>query len=100
VLADGYLRYYTQDGALFYSDNAQTETAYVSRNRQLSTYSGFGVGAKVSYRAATLPGGYPLLLNGAYEFLSYSFDDFTDVRTGELYSYDAHVLQLYVTAKF
>ena len=34
-LADAYVRYYTQDKALFYSDNAQSETTYVSRNRQL-----------------------------------------------------------------
>lgn len=100
VLADAYLRYYQQDAALFYSDNAQTETLYISRNRQLSTFSSVGAGAKVSYRAAALPGGQPVLLNGAYEFLSYRFDDFTDVRTGSLYSYNAHVLQLSVTAKF
>ena len=100
VLADAYLRYYSQDAALFYSDNAQTETLYVSRNRQLSTFSSVSAGAKVSYRAAALPGGQPILLNGAYEFQSYRFDDFTDVRTGSLYSYNAHVLQFSVTAKF
>jgi hypothetical protein len=100
LLADAYLRYYLQDAALFYSDNAQTETAYVSRNRQLSTFSSISAGARISYRAATLPGGYPLLVNGAYEFVSYSFDDFTDVRTGSLYSYNAHVLQLVLTTKF
>ncbi len=100
LLADVFLRYYQQDAALFYSDNAQTETVYVSRNRQLSTFSSIGAGARVSYRAATLPGGFPLLVNGAYEFVSYRFDDFTDVRTGSLYSYDAHVLQLLLTTKF
>ncbi len=100
LLADAYLRYYQQDAALFYSDNAQSETAYVSRNRQLSTFSSVSAGARISYRAATLPGGYPLLVNGAYEFISYSFDDFTDVRTGSLYSYNAHVLQLLLAMKF
>lgn len=100
VLADAYLRYYWQDKALFYSDNAQTETTYISRNRQLSTFSSIGGGAKLAYRTGVLLGGSPLLLNGAYEFVSYRFDDFTDVRTGSLYSYDAHVLQLFATLKF
>jgi hypothetical protein len=100
LLADVFLRYYQQEAALFYSDNAQTETLYVSRNRQLSTFSSIGAGARISYRAATLPGGQPLLVNGAYEFVSYRFDDFTDVRTGSLYSYNAHVLQLLLTTKF
>jgi hypothetical protein len=100
VLADAYLRYYWQNKALFYSDNAQTETTYISRNRQLSTFSSIGAGAKLAYRTGMLLGGSPLLLNGAYEFVSYRFDDFTDVRTGNLYSYNAHVLQLFATLKF
>ena len=100
LLADAYLRYHTQDAALFYSDNASTETVYVSRNRQLSTFSSLGPSVKVSYRARQVPGSYEIRLNGTYEWLDFKFDDFTDVRTGELYSYSAHVLQLYVTAKF
>jgi hypothetical protein len=100
VLADATLRYYTQSGALFYSNDAQAETTYVSRNRQLSTYSGFAPGLRVSYRARAVPGRYDLRLNGAYEFQSYRYDDFTDLRTGSLYSYQAHVLQLSLTAQF
>jgi len=100
LLADAYLRYHTQGAALFYSDNASTETVYISRNRQLSTFSSIGPSVKVSYRARQVPGSYEIRLNGAYEFLSFSFDDFTDVRTGTPYSYTAHVLQLFVTAKF
>ena len=34
------------------------------------------------------------------ERVRFKFKDFTDVRTGKLYSYDADVLQLYVTATF
>ena len=100
VLADVHLRYYQQDAALFYSDNAQVETAYISRNRQLSTFSSLGAGARIVYRAATLPGGFPLSVSGAYEFVNYRYDDFTDVRSGSLYSYNAHLLQLLLTTKF
>ena len=50
-LADGFLRYYSQRKANFYSDNAPSETLYVSRNRQLGTYHSLGLGAKLTYSA-------------------------------------------------
>jgi Protein of unknown function (DUF3570) len=99
-LADAYLRFNTQSGALFYSDNATTETLYVSRNRQLSTFRNGGVGWKMAYTVAKVPGQYEVKVNGAYEFVRFKFSDFTDIRTGELYAYNANVLQLYLSATF
>ena len=67
-LVDGYVRYYTQDKALFYSDNAPTETTYISRNRQLGTFNGIALGARASRTPASkVPGKYEIKLNGAYE---------------------------------
>ncbi|MCS6943873.1 MAG: DUF3570 domain-containing protein [Sutterellaceae bacterium] len=99
-LADGYLRYYTQNRALFYADNATAETLYVSRNRQLATYKSFGIGAKASYAWRRVPGQYEIRLNGALERARFNFSDFTDLRSGRLYSYDATVMQLFVSATF
>ena len=99
-LADAYLRYYTQDKALFYSDNAQSETTYVSRNRQLSTFNNAAIGAKVSWLWRKEPGKYEIKLNGAYEFVHFKFKDFTDLRTGDKYAHSASILQLYVTGTF
>jgi len=99
-LADAYLRYYSQTHALFYSDNATSETLYVSRNRQLSTFNSFGLGAKLSYTWKKVPGKYEVKANGAYELVQYKYKDFTDVRTGSPYSFNANVLQLYVSATF
>ena len=39
-------------------------------------------------------------LIGAYERKSFRFADFTDLRNGNPYSYDANVLQLTVQATF
>lgn len=97
-LADTFVRYYKQGHALFYSDDASSETLYVSRNRQLSSFNGPSLGAKLAYTWRKVPGQYEIKLNGAYEFQSYKFSDFTDIRTGDLYNYHANVLQLYVTA--
>jgi hypothetical protein len=99
-LADVYLRYYEQGHALFYSDNAQTETLYVSRNRQLSTFHSDGIGTKVAYTWKKVPGKYEVKANVAYEFTSFKYSDFTDIRTGNLYAYNANVVQLFVTASF
>jgi hypothetical protein len=99
-LADAYLRYYTQSRALFYSDNATTETAYVSRNRQLSTFNDVALGAKVSWTFRKVPGKYEIKLNGGYEYVHFSFKDFTDVRTGSPYAYNASILQFFVTGTF
>jgi hypothetical protein len=99
-LADTFLRYYTQRHALFYSDNAPSETVFVSRNRQLSTFNDIGLGAKVSWDVRRVPGRYDLKLNGSYEYTRFKFKDFTDVRTGSLYGYGAQVIQVYLTATY
>jgi hypothetical protein len=99
-LADGFVRFYKQDHALFYSDNASSETLYISRNRQLSSFNGTSLGTKLTYTWRKVPGQYEVKLNGAYEYQSYKFSDFTDLRTGDLYNYHANVLQLYVTANY
>ena len=99
-LLDASLRFYTQGKALFYSDNAQAESTYVSRNRQLSSFKSTSFGARVSYTWPGLPQGYDVKLIGAYERKSFRFADFTDLRNGNPYSYDANVLQLTVQATF
>jgi len=99
-LAEGFGRYYKQSAALFYSDNAQSETTYVSRNRQLSAFNSFGLGGKVAYTVKQVPGKYEVKLNGSYQYMRFKFNDFTDIRTGSLYAYNANVLQLFVSATF
>jgi Protein of unknown function (DUF3570) len=99
-LFDASLRYNTQQHALFYSDNALTETTYVTRNRQLGSFNNIGLGGKISYAAGKLQGKYEIKLNGSYERVRFKYSDFTDVRTGSAYSFDANLLQLFVTATF
>ncbi|MDQ2927524.1 MAG: DUF3570 domain-containing protein [Pseudomonadota bacterium] len=99
-LADFFGRYYTQSKALFYFDNAPTDTTYVSRNRQLSDFNDEGLGAKLSYTVRKVPGRYDVKLNATYEYTRFKFKDFTDVRTGNLYGYNASVVQLFVSATY
>lgn len=100
-LLDGFLRFHTQGSALFYSDNATAQTRYVSRNRQLSEFQSWALGLKATW---TLPQAtlarYGTRLSGGYEFKQFRFGDFTDLRTGALYRFDAHLLQLTLSATF
>ena len=99
-LVDGYLRYYKQSHASFYSNNFTSEFTYMSRNRQLSTFDSIGVGAKATYSAVRVPARYEIKLNASAERLRFQYGDFTDIRTGKAYSFDANVLELYVSATF
>ncbi len=99
-LVDALVRVYSQDKALFYSDNAQAETTYISRNRQLSTFKSTAIGGKVTYTYPRVPAGYDVKFIGAYERKSFKFSDFTDLRSGNKFSYNADVLQLMVSATF
>jgi len=99
-LLDGFLRYYKQDKASFYSDDAQSQNLYVTRNRQLGTYNGTTAGGKVTYSYRKVPGQYEIKFNGALEVLRYQYSDYTDLRTGLPYRLNATILQLYVTANY
>jgi Protein of unknown function (DUF3570) len=99
-LLDGFLRHYKQDKASFYSDDAQAQNLYVTRNRQLGSYDGNTLGGKVTYSWRKVPGQYEIKFNGALELLNYRYSDYTDLRTGRPYKLNAHVLQLYVTASY
>ena len=99
-LADSFFRYYSQQHALFYSDNAMSETTYVSRNRQLSTFNDMALGARLSYNLRRVPGRYDVKLNGSYEYTRFKFKDFTDLRDGSLYGYASHVIQVYLSATY
>lgn len=99
-LADGFTRFYKQNDALFYSDNATSETTYISRNRQLSAFRSFGLGGKLSYTAKRVPGQYEMKIVGSIERIRFDYKNFTDIRTGQAYKFNANLLQLYVTATY
>ncbi|MCW7538586.1 DUF3570 domain-containing protein [Aquabacterium sp. A7-Y] len=99
-LADTYLRYHTQSSALFYSDNARNETTYVSRNRQLSTFNSIGLGGKVARRLTRVPGEYEIKAHATYEYKRFKYSDFTDLRTGAPYAFNANVFQVYLSATY
>jgi hypothetical protein len=108
-VADIYGRYYTQDKADFYSDNFGTKLRYMARDKELSSFDSFAVGARVSY---DLFKDYKFLrtgsLNLAVEYLDYDYDDYSGIKsvadTASLgsggYSFDATTIQFYFSALY
>lgn len=99
-LLDLGLRSYSQTKALFYSDNASAVNQFNSRNRQLSTFRSTGVAAKLSWTLPAWKPGLDAKLTGVYERKQFRFSDFTDLRTGNAYRYNADIVQVYVSATF
>jgi len=99
-VADGALRYYAQRAALFYSDNFASELTYMSRNRQLSTFNDLGAGGTATYTALRVPGRYDVKLSASVQRLRFHYSNFTDIRTGRPYSFNASVIELNAIANF
>ncbi len=100
LIGETFLRYYRQEHASFYSDDAAGETLYITRNRQLSTFHDLGLGATLTYTLKSVPGKYDVKLSGGYQFMGFHYSDFTDVRNNKPYSFNANVIQTVLSATF
>lgn len=96
-------RYYTQTGASFYADNFDREYNYVARDKELSDFTGQAWGASVSYdllsthRQRWIQRG---TVSASYDLLRFDYDNFTDLRTGARYGFDAQLLQLLFSLRY
>lgn len=89
-------RYYQQSAASFYSDNFPEARTYMARDKELSTFHSHSIGLKWSWTfLKTRPA--RVSLNLAHDYVAFSYDDYTNVLTGQLYSFGANILQLYVS---
>jgi hypothetical protein len=107
---DGGFRFYKQDAADFYSDlfpraNFQN---FLSRDKELATYTAqtLSLGASWEFKIRRAPWLEKGSVNLRYDFMRIDYDDFRDVTLGPragqepLYSLDANVLQVFVSAWF
>ena len=100
-LVEPRLRHYRQSAASFYADNFTTQMVFMARDRELSDFSNNALGVRASYRLPDQGFGLSrMALNFDYEFIRYHYNNFTDVRTGQLYEYQAHVFQLFLSGWF
>ncbi|MET0066037.1 MAG: DUF3570 domain-containing protein [Candidatus Thiodiazotropha sp.] len=98
-------RYYTQEGADFYSDlfSRRQPFTYTARDKELSTFQSHTVGFGVSYEIKA--DFWQYIDHGSFnldfDYMRYSYDDFRDITQGgvageePLYSYSANVIKAY-----
>ena len=98
--AEASLRLHRQSAALFYSDDAAGETRYVTRNRQLGAFTSWGLAGKAAVELPRGAGEQRRALNLGYEFKRHAYSNFTDLRTGQRYAQNAHVLQVHLSSDF
>lgn len=93
-------RYYQQSAASFYSDDFPMEMTYMARDKELSTFQSHSLGVKGTWHFMTKR--FLFLehasLNFSHDYIYFNYDDYTNVLTGRLHSFGAHVVQLFISA--
>jgi len=88
-------RYHRQGEASFYGDRLPANQIFKARDKELSRFSDQWIGGSIKFKPQQWRWGSienPYFKLG-YNFLMFDYDNFTDPRTGELYSVRANVLQ-------
>ena len=105
-LTDFHLRYYTQDAASFYSNNFSVARNFMARDKELSTFDSYSIGAKVSYKIFDE---YSSFNNGTInlsaEYIDSQYDDYSGIEdlsviTDDPYSFDAAIVQLFFSVRY
>ncbi len=92
-------RFYTQTAANFYSDNFAQEFRYMARDKELSDFTSASIGGRISYelfrdRGRLAKGKVTLI----FDRIHFDYDNFSDIRSGELYEFNANVIQILFSA--
>ncbi|MCS6946251.1 MAG: DUF3570 domain-containing protein [Steroidobacteraceae bacterium] len=109
-ILEGRYRYYTQNAAEFYSDlfPRRDHQNFLARDKELATFIShtIGVGASWEFRIPRARWLEKSSLNLRYDHLLIDYEDYRDIRvaapagTEPLYSLDANVIQVFVSAWF
>ncbi len=92
-------RFYSQSAASFYSDNFDQEYRYMARDKELSDFTSVSFGGRVSYELFRDRGRFAKgKLTLMYDRIHFNYHNFSDVRNGELYEFNANVIQLFFSA--
>ncbi len=102
ILAEYSIRYYTQGQASFYNDNFDQEYVFMARDKEMSNYTNYSVGYKVSYELFESSDSFFKRgdVNVSYNFFQYNYKNFTNYLTGNQYSYSANVLTLFYSTRY
>jgi len=93
-------RYYNQSAASFYSDNFDVARTYMARDKELSTFQSHSLGVRATWEF--LNGKFLFFerasLNLGHDYILFDYQDYTNILTGQPYSFGAHVIQFFISA--
>jgi hypothetical protein len=104
ILDESY-RFYSQKAASFYSDNFPETLDFMARDKELAGFNSHTLGAKLTAPLYQGDQGNHSLLNSvsvsvAFDYMMIDYKNFTDVRNGQLYGFNASIAQIFFTAKY
>ena len=105
-ITDLYLRYYTQDKASFYSNDFSAPQNYMARDKELSTFDNYSVGARVGYQLFDQLSAFNNgTINFAVEYIDYDYDDYSGIDNfadinNDPYSFDAVAAQVFFSVRY
>ena len=105
-ITDLYLRYYTQDKASFYSNDFSAPQNYMARDKELSTFDNYSVGARVGYQLFDQLSAFNNgTINFAVEYIDYDYDDYSGIDNfadinDDPYSFDAVAAQVFFSVRY
>jgi hypothetical protein len=104
-ILDGSYRFYTQRAASFYSDNFAQTMDYMTRDKEYASFNSHTLGTKLTvplYLAD--PNDHSLVNNVsvsfAFDYMMIDYKNFTDVRNGTLYGFNASIAQVFFTVRY
>ncbi|TDU32020.1 uncharacterized protein DUF3570 [Panacagrimonas perspica] len=102
-IVDASYRFYVQGAASFYSDDFDQPMNFMARDKELASFTGHTLGAKLTLPLARWESGH--VLNGidlstAGYLMRLQYSDFTDVRDGGDYSFNAVIAQAFLTIRY
>ncbi len=104
-ILDGSYRYYTQQAASFYSDDFVQPQDYMTRDKELAHFHSHTLGAKLTAPLYQRNPGSHAVVNSinvsfAFDYMIVGYQDFTDVRNSQLYSFNAAIGQIFFTVRY
>lgn len=99
MIIEARYRFYMQDKASFYQDDAPFLTEYISRDKELSTYRDNGVGLVLTYDMNAFKPVKLSKLTGtaSWDVMRFNYDDFTNPATGKAFAFTAQVIQFSIS---
>ena len=98
-LFDFRLRHYSQNKASFYADDFTQQQNYMARGKELSACTNSSLGVTGTFGLLDQRFGLKRAsLIGSWDYVKFDYQDFSDVRTGSAYSFNANIFQLIFSA--